>query len=347
MVNPRANLAVVLLLGVTLMAAWWLGSRRDGHRWRTGEPLVQPEPVWEMDAAAGVTTSVTPGGLILVREAERLRALDSQGRGLFETSLPADNLVLPLPAAEPAMALLIFDVVPVLTGEHPYGESLRIRIGLEGRVQSYDLPGGALLSVATVDGQRMVLGVMSLDGDRPEGRLHVLDGGRQTAVHRLAAGIVSRLELCAAGEYVVAADSKTVHYLDLESGRLIGDWRYPEGVRDVSLLPGGGPIVLTATALQVYDQQGRLAWRRPLRSPGVALEAGSKLIMVATRDQLEAYLEDGERVGRWVPRGLIRDIDLTAEGANLLVVYEDWRMAMYRIIDPPTSAAASRLGVGP
>ncbi|HSW11148.1 MAG TPA: hypothetical protein VLK32_09635 [Bacillota bacterium] len=305
-----------------------------------------PEPLWEMGAEAGATASVTPGGIILVREGERLRALDSRGRGLFETSLPDNGLVLRLPAAEPAMSLLIIDAVPVLTGEHPYGESLQIRVGLEGPVHTYDLPGGALLSVATVDGQRMVLGVMSLDGDRPEGRLHVLDGGRQTAVHRLAAGIPFRLELCAAGEYLVAADSKTVYYLHIESGRLIGDWRYPEGVRDVSLLPGGRPIVLTATALRVYDQRGRVAWRRPLRSPGMVLEADSKLIMVVTRDRLEAYLEDGESVGRWVPRGLIRDIELTPDGANLLVVYADRRMAMYRLIVRPTSAA-SRPGGGP
>jgi hypothetical protein len=347
MANLRANIAVALLMVGTLIALGWFGSRRDWHGQRTGErPLVHPEPLWEMDTPADATAILTPEGVALVREADRLRAVDPQGRHLFETSLPADALVLPLLTRESGISLLVLHAVPVLVGEHPYGESIRVRVGREGPVRNYDLPGEALLAAA-VAGQRTVLGVMGLDGDRPEGRLHILDDGRQTAIHPLTAGTPFQLELCAAGEYLVAADSRTVHYLHLGTGRIIGDWRYPEGVRDVSLLSAGRPTVLTATALRVYDQRGRLAWRRPLRSPGVTMATSSRSIIVATRDRLEAYLEDGESAGRWVPPGLVRAIALTAHGDKLLVVYADRRVAMYRLLDPPTSAAASRTGIGP
>jgi len=333
----------VLLLCVTLAAIGWLGSTRSGRGRRAGEPLVQPHPLWEMEVAHGATAVLTPGGLVLLREGDRLRVIDAGGRDLLEATLPVDNLVLPVSAAEADRSLLIFEVIRLPAGEHPYGESVRIRAGLGGPVQNYDLPGGALLvAAASRDGQRMALGVMNFDGDRPEGHVHVLHPDRgQKVAHRLAAGALFRLELCPAGSYLVAADRDTAYYLHGESGLLVGSWRYGEGVRDVGLLPRGGPVVLTASALQVYDERGGLAWRRPLRSPGVTLKVGLELIVVVTRDSLEVYGENGRRVGRWLPRRPLRDVDLSADGERMLVVYDDRRMVMYRFARPTVSGGGS------
>jgi hypothetical protein len=301
-----------------------------------------------MEVAAEATAMLTPGGIALLREAERFRAIDAGGRKLLEATLPVGSLVLPVSAAEPDQSLLIFEAIPLPAGEHPYGESVRIRAGLGGPVKSHDLPGGALLvAAASRDGQRMALGVMSFDGDRPEGHVHVLHAGRdQSVAYRLAAGALFRLELCTTGSYLVAADRETAYYLHTESGLVVGSWRYREGVRDVGLLPGGGPVVLTPSALRVYDERGRLAWSRLLRSPGVTLEVNSEWIMVVMHDSLEVYSEDGRRVGRWLPRRPVRDVDSSGDGEWLLVRYEDRRVAMYRLVPPPVSGGGGRSGGG-
>lgn len=339
-----AGMATGLFLAAMLAAAAVLGvlGRPEGD-WRSTLGEITLEAVWEQSLAPGTVGRLSPGGLIFLWEGTRLRVADPAGGPPWSRDLTPARIALPLAGREPAASALILRAVPVRHGDHPGGEIVRAET--TGGNWEYALEAGVLLAAAaTPDGRRVALGTFHLDREPAEGRLHLLDsGGNVLARFNPEAGALFRLELSPGGELLAAIDPGALHYADHARGEL---WTRPlrGEVRDLALLSHGGPAVLTATALQAYDTRGNLLWRRLLDAPGVALTATPGVLVVATRERVTGYREDGRRVWQWVPPAVPRSLSLSADGTLLLVVAENGRASLYRLAGNEPVAAEERPG---
>ncbi|MDQ7794607.1 MAG: hypothetical protein RDU89_09380 [bacterium] len=327
---PTGALAAGLFLAATLGAialVLVLGGQETARRPNAG---FYPQLLWEQSVAPGTVGALSPGSLVFLREGSRLRIVDPGGRTVASRDLGRSPVCLLLDGQEADTAFLALSVRPVRSGDPAFGET--IQADMAGASWQYALPGAVLVTAAaTPDGQLVALSSLHLDRESPEGWLHLLDAeGGVLARLNPEAGAIFRLALSADGTRLAAIDSRALHYLECPQGTL---WSrpLPTEPRDLALLSHGGPAALASGALYVYDERGRLLWRRILEAPGVALAVAPGIVAVATREGVTGYHEDGRRAWQWSPGVVPRSLSLSTDGSLLLLVGDDGRAGLYRL----------------